>query len=172
MAGLSFGLAARADRNALPELRPLCIVTSEPGVVPAGTSLVVRTNETVNTDRGSRYTIYDASVAEDVLDQNGRILIPKESSVELEVFSFRFLGPGGAGMTQLVLGFRSVTVSGFSYPVETAEPPRDGGLGASDHTAKWVGGAAADQVNTSGGACGNFAEIPNRESDPSQRLSG
>jgi hypothetical protein len=54
-------------------------------------------------------------------------------------------------MTQLVLGFRSVTVSGFSYPVETAEPPRDGGLGASDHTAKWVGGAAADQVNTSGG---------------------
>jgi hypothetical protein len=53
-------------------------------------------------------------------------------------------------MTELVLSLRAVTVNGVSYPLETAEPQRNGGLGASDHTAKWVGGTAAGQVLTRG----------------------
>lgn len=140
----------RAERDALVPPGPVRTVTSEPGVVPAETPLVVRTNDTVSTDRAFRGTIYDASLAEDVLDQSGTVLIPKESPVELGVFSFGFLGPGGAGMTELVLGLRAVTVNGVSYPLETAEPQRNGGLGASDHTAKWVGGTAAGQVLTRG----------------------
>jgi len=141
----------RADRAALLPPGPAQIVAAEPGVVPPGTSLVVRTNDTVSTDRAFRDTSYDASLAEDVLDQNGRVLIPRESPVDLVVFSFGFLGPGGAGTTELVLGVRAVAVNGVSYPVQTAEPERDGGLAASSHTAKLVGGGGAtDRVLTRG----------------------
>ena len=140
----------RADRETLQPSEPVRKVTAEPGVVPAGTSLLVRTNDTISTKRAYRDTIYEASLAEDVLDQNGVVLIPKGSPVDLAVFSFAFLGPGGAGMTELVLGLRAVTLSGVTYRVNSAEPPRAGGLGADDHTAKWVGGAPAGEVLTRG----------------------
>jgi hypothetical protein len=145
-----FTRAVPPDGDPLPPPGPVRIATAEAGVVPAGTWLVVRTSDTVSADRAGRDTIYDGSLAEDVVDQNGRILVPKESPVELGVFSFGFLGPGGAGMSELALGLRAVTVNGMSYPVETAEPQRDGGLGSTDHTAKWVGGAPAGKVLTRG----------------------
>ena len=125
-----------ADRVDPPPSGPVRVVTTEPGVVPTGTSLVVRTNDSVSTDRAFRDTIYVGSLGEDVIDQNEKVLIPKDSPVDLSVFSFRFLGPGGGGMSELVLGVRAVTVNGVTYPVETAEPQRDGGLGANSHTRK------------------------------------
>ncbi len=142
-----------ADRAELLPPGPVQTVTAEPGVVPSGTSLVVRMNDTVSTRKASQDTLYDANVAEDVLDQNGRVLIPKESPVELGVVSLGFLGPGGAGMTELVLGVRAVTVNGVSYPVKTAGTAWDwdGGLEENRHTAKWVGGASeTGPVLTSG----------------------
>ena len=144
---------ARADRAASLTPRPVRPVTAEPGVVPAGTWLVIRANDTVNTRRAFRGTIYDGSVAEDVLDQHGSILIPKESPVELVVGSLSYLGPGGVGMTELTLGVHAVTVNGARYPVvtETEEPPNAGGLGVDRHAAKLVGGGeAAGQVLTRG----------------------
>jgi hypothetical protein len=153
VAGLSSCIGAdRADRTASPIPRPIT-VTAEPGVVPAGTWLVIRVNDTVNTRRAFRGTIYDASVAEDVLDQHGSILIPKESPVELVVGSLSYLGPGGVGMTELTLGVHAVTVNGVRYPVGTGaeEPPNAGGLGVDRHAAKLVGGGeAAGQVLTRG----------------------
>ena len=91
----------------------------EPGVVPSGTSLLVRTNDTVITHRALRGTVYDARIAEDVVDQNGTTLIPKDSTVALVVRRF-YLGPGGVGMTELTLAVQAVTVNGVRYPVKTA----------------------------------------------------
>lgn len=144
--------AARTD---LPELRPpgpVQTVTTEQGVVPPGTALVIRTNDNVITSKAYRDTVYDASVAEDVVDQHGTVLIPKGSPVELGVVSISFLGPGGEGMTKLVLGVRALTVNGMRYPVETAGNgwDRDGGLEEDRFTAKWVGGGGEDRVLTSG----------------------
>jgi hypothetical protein len=141
------------DRVELRPPGPVKTVTEEQGVVPSGTSLVVRTNDTVSTRKALRETIYDAKVAENVLDQNGSVLIPKESPVELRVLSLSFLGPGGAGMTELVLGVRAVTVNGVRYPVETAGNARDrnGGLERDRYTAKWIGGSSErGEVLTSG----------------------
>jgi hypothetical protein len=153
-AGLSSCIGTgRADRAASLIPRPVRPVTAEPGVVPAGTWLVIRANDGVNTQRAFRGTIYDASVAEDVLDQNGSILIPKESPVELVVRSLSYLGPGGVGMTELTLGVHAVSVNGVRYPVvtETEEPPNAGGLGVDRHAAKLIGGGeAAGQVLTVG----------------------
>jgi|SRR5579864_2637437 len=153
-AGLSSCLGTcRADRAASLIPRPVRPVTAEPGIVPAGTWLVIRTNDGVNTQRAFRGTIYDASVAEDVLDQNGSILIQKESPVELVVRSLSYLGPGGVGMTELTLGVHAVSVNGVRYPVvtETEEPPNAGGLGVDRRAAKLIGGGeAAGQVLTIG----------------------
>ena len=109
---------------------PTGVVNSEPGVVPSGTSLESGTNDTVRAGRELRGTIYDAGIAEDVLDQSGTVLIPKDSPVELVVRSLAYLGPGGAGMTELTLAVRAITVDGVSYPVETERGlPGPGGLG-------------------------------------------
>jgi hypothetical protein len=142
---------SRTDREL--STGPVRTVAGEPGVVPPGVSLVVRANDTVNTKRAYRSTIYDASVAEDVLDQHGSVLIPKESPVELVVRSLSYLGPGGVGMTELALAVQAVTVNGVRYPVESGtEKPNAGGLEPNRQTEKSVGGAqAAGRLLTRGG---------------------
>src|SRR5215813_12146542 len=53
----------------------LTVKASEPGVVPEGTALLVRMNDTVNVYRAFRSTIYEASIAREVLDQDGHVLV-------------------------------------------------------------------------------------------------
>jgi hypothetical protein len=69
------------------------------------------------------------------------------------VVSLSFRGPGGAGMSELVLGVQAVTVNGVRYPVRTAGNAwdRDGGLGENRHKARWIGGSSeTGRVLTSG----------------------
>ena len=131
---------------------PVRTIAGEPGVVPAGSSLVVQTEDAITAVRAMRTTIYTANVAEDVVDQDGTVLIPKDSHVELGVRSLPYLGPGGVGMTELILELRAVTVKGVRYPVATAsENPGAGGLGLERNGPKRVGGRAVQgEVLTSG----------------------
>ena len=104
VAGLSSCIGTGpANRAAVPPTGLVRTVSAEPGVVPPGTWLVVRTNDPVNARTAYRSTVYSASISEDVLDQKERVLIPKASPVELGVRSLSYLGPGGAGMTKLTL---------------------------------------------------------------------
>jgi 3D (Asp-Asp-Asp) domain-containing protein len=137
---------------AVPPIGPVRTVTVEPGVLPPGTQIMVRTSDTVRTHKAFRSTVYGATVAEDIMDQNGTVLIPIGSPVELVVRSVPYLGPGGVGMTQLRLEVRAVTVNGFRYPVATgSEKPGAGGLWLDRDTAKWVSGdTAAGAVVTAG----------------------
>ena len=61
-----------------------------------------------------------------MIDQNEKVLIPKTHLVDLSVFSFGFLGPGGGGMSELVLGVRAVTVNGVTYGRNSRTPERRG----------------------------------------------
>lgn len=134
--------AGHIYRAAVLPRGPVRTVTTESGVILPRTSLVVRTNDRVITHRAFRATVYEGTVAEEVVDQNGTELIPKNSPVELVVHSMWYLGPGGVGMTELRLDLSAVTVKGVRYPVETeAELPLAGGLGLDTDAAKWVGGA-------------------------------
>ena len=143
--------AGRVDLSVLFPPGPVHTVTAEPGVVPAGTPLVVLTTDRVDTTRAFRSTIYDASVAEDILDQNENVLIAAKSPVELVVRLQSFLGPGGVGMTELMLEVQAVTVNGVRYPVETEKGKLNaGGIGVDRDAPKFVGGEAAGQVVTSG----------------------
>jgi hypothetical protein len=142
-----------ANSAALLSPGPVRIVTTEPGVVPSDTALLVRTSDTVNTRRAWEDTIYAGSVTEDVVDQSGNVLVPKGSPVEMRVRSLGLLGPGGAGMWELVLGLREVTVNGVRYPVQSAGDAWGRNVGIEDHrhTAKWIGGGGdAGPVRTSG----------------------
>ncbi len=139
VAGMSNCIAG--DGGGLAAIGPVHTVTAERGVVPPGTSLVVRTRDTVNTTRAYRSTVYLASFAVDVIDQNGAVLIPKESAVELGVRSLAYLGPGGAGMTLLTLDVHAITVGGVRYRVTAGdELPSAGGIGVERGAAKWIGG--------------------------------
>jgi hypothetical protein len=120
---------------------------SEPGVVPEGTALLVRTNDTVNVYRAFRSTIYDASIASEVLDQNGHVLVPKESPVELVVRSVSYLAPGGVGTSELTLMLQTVTVDGVRYPVQTVSGrPHAGGLEAAGRPRLVGGGESRGQL--------------------------
>jgi len=119
-ARLTIGIG-HAGTTAVPTLGFVGIVTVESGVVPPGTPLLVRTTEVVSTDKASRTAIYGGQVAEGVQDQNGNVLVPSMSPVELAVNQVAFLGPGGVGMWELVLDIRAMTVKGVRYEVETAE---------------------------------------------------
>jgi hypothetical protein len=141
---------------------PVRIVTTERGVVPSGTWLVVRTKDVVSTRKALRGTVYDATVAADVLDQDERVLIPKESPVELAVRSISYLGPGGAGMSELTLDIRAVTVNGARFPIETETGrPNAGGLVDGSHTPRWSGdGDRPSRLLTSGPRINVPSETP------------
>lgn len=125
--------------------------TAEPGVVPEGTWLVVKANDTVNTRKAYQTTLYSASIAENVVGANERVLIPKETPVALGLGRLSYLGAGGAGMSELAVEVRSVTVNGMSYPVKTIGEPGAGGLGVNRYVAKVVEGSEeVSQVRTSG----------------------
>ena len=154
-AGIIVALAncLAADSAGPIAIAPVHTVTVEPGVVPSGTSLVVRTKDTVKTDRAYRSTVYIASAAADILDQKGAVLIPKESPIELVVRPLSYLGPGGVGMTLLTLDVDAVIVRDVRYRVETHdEKPGAGGIGIDRGAARWIGdsGDTASHVVTRG----------------------
>jgi len=108
--------------------------------VPAGTEIVVRTNETVDAKHPSDSRIYSAVVDRDVADRSGRVVIPRGSDAELIMRD--------ASDTDIVLDLESVTVEGRRYAVNTASETvtsnenRKEGIGANERTGKYVGGGA------------------------------
>lgn len=153
LTAVSLGTCLAADSADVIAIGPVHSVTAEPGVVPPGTSMIVRTKDSVKTGTAYRTTVYFASTAADILDQNGAVLIPKESPIELVVRSVSYLGPGGVGTTLLTLDIDSVAVRDVRYEVETSdERPSGGGIGVDGGAASWIGGSedAARHVVTRG----------------------
>jgi hypothetical protein len=94
---VGLGNCIAADNAGGFAIGPVQTVTAEPGVVPPGTSLVVRTKDTVKTRTAYRSTVYFANTATDILDQHGAVLIPTGSPIELVVHFLSYLGPEARG---------------------------------------------------------------------------
>lgn len=151
MAGLSGAMQSSLAAGAFPAAAVVQGAAAEPGVVFEGTSLVVKTDDSITARKAYKNTLYGASVAENVVGRNDRVLIPKGATVELSVGTLSYLGPGGAGMSELALEVRSVTVNGITYPVTTIGEPLAGGLDVNRYVAKVeAGGEQAGRVRTSG----------------------
>ena len=109
-------------------------------VIPAGTQLQVRTNENIDSKTADTGQTFSADIAQSVMDDSGRVAIPKNSNVELVI---RQAGAGKIHANDLVLDMQSVTVAGNTYQVDTADISQQGkqGVGVNKRSGKYMGGA-------------------------------
>ena len=121
---------------------PVYTSAAPPGVIPAGTELVLRTNESIDTDRAMPGRVFEAQVDRSVVDVRGDTIMPAGSPAQLMVVSAQ---SGGVTTAQLELAVRSLTVNGNRYnvvsDVSEQESAREG-LGGNRRTAEMVGGGA------------------------------
>ena len=122
-----------------PPAGPVRASTTEPDLIPGGTTLVIRTNEDIKTQESGR--TFSAQLAESIENESGRILVPRGAPAELFVAQ---TSGGTMGTSELQLALRSITVNGKRYSVTTDTTARQGeeGLGRNQRTAEMVGGGA------------------------------
>ena len=133
------GSAARA----IPPAGPVYTAAAPPGVIPVGTDLVIRTNETIDTDRAVSGRLYSAQLDRPIVDVRGNTIVPAGSNAELVVVNSS--SGGTVGTPQLELAVRSLSVNGRTYNVVSDISQREAsqeGLGANRRTAETVGGGA------------------------------
>ncbi len=110
--------------------------------IATGTVVSVRTNEVIDSKNATEGQSFSGTIATDLLDNTGAVLIPRGSDVELVI-----RGSNGGGMTsasELVLDMNSVTVDGSKYYISTEDLQQQGGegVGANKKTGIMVGGGA------------------------------
>jgi hypothetical protein len=110
---------------------------------PAGTELVVRTVETIDSRNVAADQVFSTIVEQEVKDASGRVMIPEGASAQLMI---RQLSSGGkTGSPEMVLDVQSITIDGRRYVVSTTDMALDSGtgIGKNKRTAEAVGGGAA-----------------------------
>jgi hypothetical protein len=137
-------LTGCSERQTTAGSIPATTVPAQPGLIPAGTTLPIRTEQSIDTDHATAGQTHAAEVTSDVMDATGRVAIPRGSRATLAVTE---VSTGGAvSSPELQLTLQSVTVGGRTYPVFTPGVERTAdrsGLGANRRTATMVGGGAA-----------------------------
>ena len=113
-------------------------------LLPVGTQISVRTEDTINSATAVEGQTYASEIADDVLDANGDVVIPRGSNAQIVI---RSASKGGRfhGTSDLVLDLRSISVEGQQYLISTSDVRESGkqGLGANKRTAEYTGGGAA-----------------------------
>lgn len=119
-------------------------ITTRTFMIPAGTNISVRTEETIDSAHAAEGQTYAAEVTRDVRDSEGNCVIPHGANAQLRIVS---ASKGGhfRGASDLVLDLASVSVGGQSYRVQTNSVGERGrsGLGANKRTAEFAGGGGA-----------------------------
>jgi hypothetical protein len=113
-------------------------------VLPVGTQVSVRTEDTINSASAVEGQTYAAEIADNVLDANGDVVVPRGSNAQIVI---RSVSKGGRirGASDLVLDLQSVSVEGQQYLISTSDVRETGkqGVGANKRTAEYSGGGAA-----------------------------
>lgn len=136
-----YGTVNRADRGYANRSAQGDIANTRE--LPAGTQIVVRTNEDIKSETANSGQTYSGVIDQDVMDSSGAVAIPRGSSAQLVV---RDISSGGAtGSPNLALDLQSVSANGRTYLVSTEDVERGGnsGIGKNRRTAEMVGGGAA-----------------------------
>lgn len=136
-------LSSCAKNTAQTTPAPVYTSSNQPGLLPAGTTVSVRTNETIDATTAQAGQTYSAQVANDIMQPDGTLLVPQGSPAQLAVMNVVQGGVVQSGQVQL--GLRSITVNGRTYTVASPVATASGnqGLGANRRTAEFVGGGAA-----------------------------
>jgi hypothetical protein len=108
-------------------------------IVPSGSEIKLRNDETIQATPSNVGKTYQASVAQDVTDPNGNVVIPKGSRATLVTTK-------GPSNDQVELALKSLTVNGHKYTVASNTVAHNAGgkegVGKNKRTAKYVGGGA------------------------------
>jgi hypothetical protein len=142
--------APPASRAAIEQPRPPrdhpeeSHINTRTNVLPVGTEVAVRTDETIDSGKAVEGQTFAAEIAKDVRDADGDVVIPRGSNAQLVILS---ASRGGRfrGTSDLVLDLNSISVGGRRYRVDTADVAQKGraGLGKNKRTGEFVGGGAA-----------------------------
>jgi hypothetical protein len=118
-------------------------VSSRSFEAPAGTELVVRTVEVIDSRNSAVDQTFAAIFEHAVANAAGQMIIPSNASAQLII---RQISSGGAtGSPEMVLDIRSITVDGRRYLVSTTDlvEASDTGIGKNTRTAETIGGGTA-----------------------------
>ena len=138
-------LVGCADRRvpvaSVPQPAVTRVKGAGPGVIPAGTTLDVRTNESIHSSKANEGQSFTAEIATEVVGAGGEVLLPRGAKAELVMLEIRpkhgIKGPG------VQLGLQSVEINGQKFLVTSKESEQSAGLGRNRRTAEMVGGGAA-----------------------------
>ena len=113
-------------------------------VLPVGTKVPVRTEETIDSAKAVEGQTFAAEIADDVLDANGDIVVPRGANAQIVI---RSASKGGRfkGTSDLGLDLQSISVGGKQYLVSTTDLQQKGkqGFGVNKRTGEFTGGGAA-----------------------------
>ena len=109
--------------------------------IPAGTTLSVRTSQTIDSRTAEAGQTYPGVVARDIVDDSGRVAIPRGSDATLVIREAREQGKF-QGRSELVVDVAEVRVNGRRYRLETSAFVEKGreGVGKNKRTAEFAGG--------------------------------
>ena len=119
-------------------------ISTKTFTLPVGTKVPVRVEETIDSAKAVEGQTFAADATEDVMDDNGDVVIPRGANAQIVI---RSVSQGGKikGTSDLVLDLASVSVDGRRYLLSTSDLQEKGkaGLGANKRTATYTGGGAA-----------------------------
>jgi hypothetical protein len=119
-------------------------ITTRTHVLPVGTAIAVRNEETIDSAKAAEGQTFAAEVTKDVRDSDGEVVIPRGSNAQIVI---RSAAKGGRfhGASDLVLDLGSVSIDGRLYQLSTTDVVERGrdGVGANKRTAEFAGGGAA-----------------------------
>jgi hypothetical protein len=104
-------------------------------VLPSGAEIKVRTDTAINAQPADAGKVFSGRISQDVMDNNGQVVIPRGSRAQLAVIQ---------DGDQAALDLRSVIVNGRRYSIVGGSNAGSSGqgLGKNKRTAKYVGGGA------------------------------
>jgi hypothetical protein len=119
-------------------------ITTSTHELPPGTEISVRNEETIDSAKAAEGQTFPAEVTADVLDPEGKVVIPAGANAQIVI---RSASKGGKirGNSDLVLDLATVAIDGRQYEVTTADLTEKGhsGIGANRRTGEFMGGGAA-----------------------------
>ncbi len=120
---------------------PEHVRTTAANVLPTGTNIVIRTNENITATPQDVGHSYSGEIARAIEDQSGRVIVPKNSPVQLTVAKYN--NPT-LGQEEVSLALHSINIGGQTYQIATNAVTEKGsdGIGANKKTAEYVGGGA------------------------------
>jgi hypothetical protein len=140
-AGMRMEPDGAAESHSHPTEAAITTKTYNLGV---GTTVSVRTEETIDSAKAVEGQTFAGEVTEDVLDADGAVVIPRGANAQLVI---RSASKGGRfrGASDLVLDLQEASIGGREYEISTSDVVQQGksGMGANKRTAVYTGGGAA-----------------------------